>query len=127
MFKIDSNGEKQRIYITLAGHLEADERKAAMKACAVAMRAFTDGFDLVHDLTGLHATDAEGLKDLVRLQASAKIMGVRRVVRVAGLPLSRVQLERMARETGWKYETAPSVEAADLLLDAPLSVEEPAG
>jgi hypothetical protein len=76
------------------------------------------GFDIVHDMTGLHPTDADGLKDLVRIQAAAKIKGVRSVIRIVKIPLVRFQFERVALETGWAFETAGTLQEADARLDA---------
>jgi hypothetical protein len=118
MFQVTANPERNRLYIVLAGHLEPSERLEAAKAVAAGIAKLRPGFDIVNDLSGLHPTNGQGLKELVRVQAAAKIKGLRSVVRVTGIPLSRLQLERMAQETGWEFETAASLEEADALLDA---------
>jgi hypothetical protein len=102
----------------LEGHMEAAERREAARAFMAAIGQLQHGFDIVDDLSALHPTDAEGLKDLVRAQAAAKVKGLRAVVRIMKIPLTRMQLERIARETGWPFETAGSLEEADALLDA---------
>jgi len=127
MFQIIANPEKNRLYVTLAGHLSADERMEAAKAFMAGVNGLQPGFDIVHDMTGLHPTDSEGLKLLVRLQAAAKIKGLRSVMRVARIPLSRMQLERISKETGWVFEMASSLEEADERLDdlGPAPAPEP--
>jgi hypothetical protein len=125
MFKITANPEKNRLYVTLEGHLEPSERKEVAKAFMAAISELRSGFDIVHDMTGLHPTDPEGLKELVRSQAAAKIKGVRTVIRVVKIPLVRLQFERVARETGWVYETAATLQEADERLDALGPAPEP--
>lgn len=118
MFQMTVNPEKNRLYVTLGGHLEPSERQEAAKAFIAAINKLQPGFDIVHDMTGLHPTDPEGLKELVRIQAAAKIKGVRKVVRVVKIPLVRLQFERVALETGWEFETTATIQEADERLDA---------
>jgi hypothetical protein len=119
MFQVTANREKNRLYVTLKGHLSPSERSEAGNAFLTAIRTLEHDFDIIHDLTGLHPTDAEGLKELARLQAAAKIRGVRRVVRIVSIPLSSNQLGRAAEDTGWSYETVHSMVEAEALLDGP--------
>ena len=118
MFQVTVNAEKNRLYVALEGHLGAQERKDAAKAVVGAIGQLRHGFDIVHDMTRLHPTDADGLKDLVRLQTAAKLKGLRSVIRIVQIPLSRIQLERKATETGWAFETAADLAEADARLDA---------
>lgn len=118
MFKVTAVPEKNRLYVTLEGHLEPSERKEAAKAFLAAIGELRPGFDIVHDMTGLHPTDPDGLKELVRIQAAAKVKGVRKVIRVVKIPLVRIQFERVALETGWAFETAETIQEADERLDA---------
>lgn len=127
MFKITANPEKNRLYVTLEGHLEPALQLEAAKAFMAAIALLRPGFDIIHDLSGLHPTDAEGLKSLARMQAAAKIKGVRSVIRVARIALSRLQLERTAQETGWGFESAATLQEAEERLDALGPAPEPEG
>ena len=118
MFDVSVNPEKNRLYVTLFGHLEANERAELINAFLLAMRKLQPGFDIINNMSGLAPTEAEGLKDLARVQAAARLRGVRHVIRVVRIPLSRIQLDRLAKETGWEYEIAHSVEEAEARLDA---------
>jgi len=118
MFQVTANPEKNRLYVTLEGHLEPLERAEAGKAFMAAISQLQPGFDIVNDLSGLHPTDTEGLNDLRRFQAAAKIKGVRCVIRIAKIPLSRLQVERISGEVGLESETAASLQEADERLDA---------
>ena len=119
MFQVSADPEKNRLYVTLKGHLAPGERAEAANAFLCAIRTLEHGFDIVHDLTGLHPTDAEGLKELARMQAAAKVRGVGRVVRVVNIPVSSLQLGRVAEDNGWAFETVHSLEEAEALLDGP--------
>ena len=118
MFEVTVNTDKNRLYVTLQGHLEANERAEVVNAFIAAIRRLRPGFDIINDMSGLAPTEADGLKDLARVQATAMLRGVRKVIRVVRIPLSRIQLDRQARELGWAYETADSVAEAEARLDA---------
>ena len=117
MFNIHSDPEKNRLYITLAGHLESSERQQAAKVYLAALKELRPGFDIINDLTALHPTDKDGIQELIRLQSATRIKGLRTVIRVARIPITRRQLERVAEETGWTYETAETVAEAEARLD----------
>jgi hypothetical protein len=119
MFQVTPDPGKNRLYVTLSGHLTPNERQEAANAFLVGIRTLEQNFDIINDLRSLHPTDVEGLRELARLQAAAKVRGVRRVVRIVNIPLSSIQLERAARDSGWVFETAHSLEEAEALLDGP--------
>jgi hypothetical protein len=118
MFQVTADPEKNRLYVTLEGHLEPAERLAASKAILVAIGQLRPGFDLVNNVSELHPTDTEGLNDLLRIQAAIKIKGVRSVIRIAKIPLTRLQVERTAERSGLEGDTAATVQEADERLDA---------
>ena len=77
MFHVTANPDKNRLYVTLKGHLSQQERAEACNAFLTALRTLEHDFDIVHDLTGLHPTDAAGLRELARVQAAATVHGRR--------------------------------------------------
>lgn len=117
MFRVTSNREKNRLYITLAGHLEGLERQSAIQAMKVEIDKLAPGFDLVTDISGLHPSDQEGFKDFLRAKATLKLKGVGHIFRVVKIPLSRIQVDRISEGAGYLAENVPSVEAADQRLD----------
>jgi hypothetical protein len=119
MFQVTPDPGKNRLYVTLRGHLTPNERQEAANAFLMAIRTLEQNFDIVTDLTALHPTDIEGLRELARVQAAAKFRGVGRVVRIVNIPLSSIQLERAAGDTGWSFETVHSLAEAEALLDGP--------
>lgn len=117
MYTVTSDPERNRLYITLAGHMEGLERQAASKALIAEAAKLSPGFDVVTDISALHATNEEGLKDLLRVKATLKLKGVGHIIRVVKIPLSRVQFERITQQGGYESEYVNSVEEADRRLD----------
>jgi len=117
VFSVASDPDRNRLYITLAGHLDGPERQAAMKALIAETAKLSEGFGVVSDISALHATNEEGFKDLLRVKASLKLKGAGPIVRVVKIPLSRMQFERVTEAAGYRAEEANSIEEADRRLD----------
>lgn len=117
MFAVTSDPDRNRLYITLSGHLDGPERQAAIKALVAESAKLTEGFGVVTDISALHASNEEGFKDLLRVKATLKLRGAGPIIRVVGIPLSRIQFERVTEAGGYHAEKASSVEAADRRLD----------
>jgi hypothetical protein len=118
MFEVHSDPDRNRLYLTLSGHLDGVERQAVMKAIMAEAGKLAPGFDLVSDISGLHASDQEGFKDFLRAKSGLKLKGVGRVIRVVKIPISRMQVERISEAAGYEAESVTSVEEADRRLDA---------
>ena len=118
MFRIHSNPDKNRLYLTMAGHLDAPERQAVTKALMAEAAKLTPGFDVVSDISALHATDEEGFRDILRAKSALKLKGVGHVIRVVKIPLSRIQFDRVSKTAGYQSEQADSLEEAERRLDA---------
>ncbi len=117
MFRVTSDPERNRLYITLAGHMEGPERQEAMKALLAETAKLSEGFGVVSDISSLHASNEEGFKDLLRVKAALKLKGAGPIVRVVKIPLSRIQFERITEAAGYRAEEANSLEEADRRLD----------
>ncbi|MFN7958146.1 MAG: hypothetical protein U0P46_07500 [Holophagaceae bacterium] len=117
MFTVASDLERNRLYITLAGHLDGAERQAAIKALILESANLTAGFGVVTDISALHASNEEGFKDLLRVKAALKLKGAGPIIRVVGIPISRIQFERISEAGGFQAESADSIQAADRRLD----------
>jgi len=118
MFEVHSDIHRNRLYITLAGHLEGPEREKAIEAIMAEAAKLARGFDVITDISDLHATNQEGFKDLLRAKSALKLKGVGHIVRVVKIPLSRIQLERVSEAAGYQTESVGSVAEADRRLDA---------
>jgi hypothetical protein len=117
MFEVRSEALRNRLYVTLAGHLEAPERKAASEAILAEAARMAPGFDVVTDISLLHPSDPAGFREFLRVKAALKLRGVGHIIRVVKIPLSRIQVERVSESAGYPAESAPSLEEADRRLD----------
>lgn len=117
MSSVTSDPSRNRLYITLAGHMSPADRQEITKAIMAEVAKLTQGFDIVTDITALHASDQEGFKDLMRARSALKLKGVGHVIRVVKIPLSRIQMERVSESAGYEDESVDSLEAADRRLD----------
>jgi hypothetical protein len=118
MFTVTSDPDRNRLYITLAGHMEGSERQAAIQAILAAAGKLAHGFGVVSDISALHPSDEEGLKDLLRVKAGLKLKGAGPIIRVVKIPLSRLQMERVSEAAGYQTDHVLSLEEADQRLDA---------
>jgi len=118
MFAVHSDPGRNRLYITLRGHLEGPERQAALKAILTEASKLAPGFGVVTDISTLHASDQEGFKDFLRAKSGLKMKGVGQVIRVVKIPLSRIQVQRISEAAGYAAEQVDSIEEADRRLDA---------
>ena len=117
MFQVRSDSAKNRLYITLGGHMVGSERQEATRAIMAEAGKLGAGFDVVTDIRDLHATDQQGFKDFLRARSTLKLKGVGHIIRVTKIPLSRIQLERISEEAGYHSDRADSIEEADQRLD----------
>jgi hypothetical protein len=126
VFRVRSDTARNRLYLTLAGHLEGPERQEAVKAILAEAGKLAPGFGVISDISDLHASDQEGFRDFLRTKEVLKLRGAGPVVRVVKLPISRIQVERISNDAGFEAESAASVEEADQRLDA-LQADGPQG
>lgn len=117
MFSVRSDPGRNRLYLTLAGYLEGPERQAAMKAVLDETAQLTEGFDLVTDISALHASNEAGFRDFLRAKSGLRMKGVGHIIRVVKIALSRIQVARITEAAGYESEYVGSLEAADQRLD----------
>ena len=110
MFTVRSDLDRNRLYITLVGHLEGPERQEATKALMAEAAKLAPGFDVVSDISALHATNEDGFRDLLRAKAALKLKGAGHVIRVVKIPLSRIQLARVSEAAGYHTDQVNSLE-----------------
>jgi hypothetical protein len=127
MFCVTSDSARNRLYITLAGHLEGPERQAAIKAIMAEAARLAPGFGVITDISALYASDQDGFKDLLRAKSSLKLKGVGPILRIVKLPISRMQVERVTEQGGYSSECFDSLEEADLRLDELMAGTKPVG
>lgn len=118
MFRVTSDLGKNRLYITLAGYMEGAERQEVVRAIMAEVAKLTRGFQIVTDISGLHASNEEAFKDFLRAKTALKLKGAGPIIRVVKIPLSRMQVERISEEAGFHEGSATSLQDADRQLDA---------
>jgi len=116
MFKIRADAGKNRLYITLGGHLSEEERGEIIQAIAQEVAQLSPGFDLINDVSEAYPTDAHGLEQLMQVQKFLMAAGLKRVVRVTRMLITELQLERVSKASGFQSVTLPSLEKAEQLL-----------
>lgn len=129
MYEIRSDRRANRLYLDLAGRLDRETLETAADEAVAAAEVLEDGFDVITDLTGFTPPSPEAAEPIRRAQGRLKQMGVDRVVRVVDEDTSRVVVnafERRSRDVGYSGETAPTVAAAERLLDEDVSGYAPA-
>jgi hypothetical protein len=117
MYEVHSDAGRNRLYITLAGHMDSTERQATIKAILTEAANLEPGFGVVTDISGLFPSDQEGFKDLLRAKSGLRMKGAGPIIRVVKIPLSRIQVERISEAAGYEAESVSSIEAADRRLD----------
>lgn len=118
MFSVRADIGKNRLYISLGGRLDEGEQREASAAVLSEAGKLKPGFDLISDIASLRPTDEAGLKQLAKVQEFLRDHGLRRAIRVTGIVLSEIQMERTGREVGYVSLTAGSLEEAERILDA---------
>lgn len=113
MFTVESNIEKNRIYITL-GEMGTGDGKKLLDEIKKKIKDLKKGFTGVSDITGFKLTDPEEAVWADKVLQVAVEAGLVRAVRVTN---SVTTTTEMKAEHGYLLSLAPSVEEADKILD----------
>lgn len=120
MYDMTADRENNRLYIDLAGRMDAEEIEAAAEAAVSEAETLDDEFDIINDLSGFKPPSPEAAEPIKDAQGSLREMGVDRVVRVIDEETSKIVLhafERRSTDVGYSGERADSVAEAERLLD----------
>lgn len=117
MFKVVADPEKNRLYITLSGHFEGDEKSEAAASVIKAVEKLQPGFDVINDISDAMPTDEGGLDEIYRVRHFLFSKGVRHVIRITKLKLTGLQLDRVARPDGYTVTAVDSMEQAERFLE----------
>ncbi len=121
-FTIDTDKDRNRLYVVFTGFLGDQEAAEACEAVLTAARELEPGFAIVTDISAFKLTTEVGADAIARLQRELGTLGVSRVVRVVGdSVLANMQLSRTAREVdygpGVQPDTVRSRAEAEELLE----------
>ncbi len=118
MFKVVADVARNRLCITLGGHLTTAEVKQVVETIFVEVGKLRPGFDLINNIADALPTDEYGTKELMRMQRHLMSLGMRRVIRVTRILLTELQFERISKQAGYHSIVVSSVEKAERLLDS---------
>jgi len=118
-WNVDIDQEKNRLYLTLTGHLSAEAAEQAADAVIDASARLDPGFDEVNDMSEFEPAASEAMEEIERGKRGIVENGVEAVCRVvAESTTGQMQFDR-AGEGAEEYALAKaeSVEEAERLLD----------
>jgi hypothetical protein len=118
-WNVDIDESKNRLYLSLEGHLTVDEVEAAADAVIEAAERLDEGFDEVSDLRGFEPADPAAMDHIKRGKRGIAENGIAAVCRVVSdSTTGQMQFDR-AGEDEEEYQLAKtdSVEKAEKLLD----------
>jgi len=116
---VDIDESKNRLYLSLEGHLTVDEVEAAADAVIEATEKLDEGFDEVSDLRGFEPADPAAMDHIKRGKRGIVENGVTAVCRVVSdSTTGQMQFDRAGEEEE-EYQLAKtdSIEKAEKLLD----------
>jgi hypothetical protein len=116
-WNVDADHEKNRLFITLEGYLDAEESKASSDAVIEAAESMADGFDVITDISDAQPGDTESVEHIQRGKQAVADNGATAAVRISPESATgQMQFER-AGDAAYPVAMAESVEKAEKLLD----------
>jgi hypothetical protein len=119
MFKVKTDIEKNRLYVTLSGLFPVTDAKKAKDLIIKEVEALKPGFDLITDITRFIRGEDEGGAVLQEIMLYLIEKKVNRVVRVVGT--SKTGLLQFANYSqqisSYKLKYLPTLEEAENFLD----------
>ena len=118
-WSVSLDESKNRLYLTLAGHIDESGAAAAADATIEGAKRLEEGFDLITDLSDFQPSDPEAMKHIERGKKGIAKHGVSAVVRVmAESTTGQMQFDRAGEdEESYQLAMADSQEKAEKLLD----------
>jgi hypothetical protein len=118
MYDVRIDTSKNRMYITLAGFMSAEEVRTAADAVIEAGKKMHTNFDVVNNIADFKPGSPEVGTEIKRAQTFLKENGVRHVIRITGeSTIAAMQMQRLGKEAGYKADSAGTVAEADKLID----------
>ena len=119
MFKVKTDIEKNRLYITISGMFHYTEAEKAKEQIETEVAALQPGFDLINDISKFIRGEDEGGKILQEIMLILIKNKVNRVIRVVGT--SKTGLIQFANYTlpieSYNLKYVPTLDEAEKLLD----------
>jgi hypothetical protein len=120
MYELKVNAKHNVMLIAIDGRMDMQEAVAYNAKYMECIDRMQPGFSVIVDLTNFIATEENVRVELKKANAYAVEKGLGRVVRVVPGDMSstvgNIQLNRQARELGYKTEVVSSIEEAEAAL-----------
>ncbi|WP_136718070.1 hypothetical protein [Halorientalis salina] len=119
-WNVDTDEEKNRLYLSLDGHFEVEEVAEAADAVIEAAERLDPGFDEINDMSGFEPADQEAMDHIERGKRGITENGVAAVCRVVSESTTgQMQFDRAGEgEEDYQLAKTDSIEKAEKLLDA---------
>lgn len=119
MWEIKNDIAKNRIYMKLDGYFTIDDVKEASSILLQKTSELKPGIDVVNDISKFKAVNDEAQAEIIKAQRDLMAKGVKRVIRVVGSIVGKMQFNRLTEEAEAGYEVVEvnSFEDADSYLD----------
>jgi hypothetical protein len=102
----------------LSGFFQDAEMGPIADKCIAETQKLKAGFDVINDISEFKPATPKGADEIKRAQLFVKQFGVRKVIRVVGeAVLTQAQFDRQSKSAGYAADTAPTVAAAEKMLD----------
>jgi hypothetical protein len=109
--------EKNRLYFTIAGHIELDELTKISDEVIAAATQLKPGFDSITQMNQFTPQNQEARMVMYITMKTAQSMGQKHIVRISSSPISRQQWRFSSITAGYQAFECGSLEEAENLLD----------
>jgi hypothetical protein len=119
-WEVDADLETNRLYLTLEGHMDADEVEAAADAVVDATERLDEGFDEVNDMSSFKPSGEEAMAHIERGKRATAENGCAAIVRIVSeSPTGQMQFDRAGEDAeSYAVAKAETVAEAEKLLDS---------
>jgi hypothetical protein len=117
-YEIIVNQEKNRLILVAEGFFNVEQAQEAIDAIKTAVMQLQPGFDYITDNRTFKAGSPKVAELIAELNNFIIKYGVNRMIGIASENvIGQMQLERVSNQVGANFVAAPSIEAAEALLD----------
>jgi len=122
MHEIRTDHEKNYLYITLSGVIDADDAQSIRKEVMAALDQLEDGFHVINDMSQADCGYISCLPLFQEVITALSTHHVGRVIRIVSDSVFQCQINAASQQFArYSIEEASSVEEAEALLAAPVA------
>jgi hypothetical protein len=117
MYEIQTDIEKNLLYVKLSGFMEENEVKSAVIDAKSAINSLRPSFDAITDITNFKPVAPSGRGMLLDIMKYVIQHKVNRVIRIVGNTIGQAQFTRASKEAGYTAYHVKSLKQAEELLN----------